>query len=58
MLYFSSKNPEEKVSWFPQKISVDDNINKSFLQISILVWFLKDRVTLKTPKKISFAWQK
>ncbi len=39
---FKSKNPENNVSFFPEK--------KNFLeqQIIILEWFLKDHVTLKT----------
>ncbi len=49
--FYSSKNPEKKK--FSQKSSTVfniDNNKETFLelQISILEWFLKDHVTLKT----------
>ncbi len=40
------QNPEN-VSWFPQKI-LSSTVNDNKKCFSILKWFLKDHVTLKT----------
>ncbi len=49
--FYSSKNPEKIYSTVLNIIiNNNSNNNKMFIeqQISILVWFLKDHVTLKT----------